>query len=221
MRREWLIREGGDHLTLFFGGWGLDVRAVNHLAGSGDVLMFYDYREIAAEGPPDTTGYAFVDVVAWSMGVWAAALLLSRWGLSPRCAVALNGTERPVDDRHGIPLKLYLLTERGMDERGRARFIARMLGGKEERATFSDRHEPRRELGEQVEELRRVREQASCERPEMKWDRVFISREDSIFPVENQQNWWQDRGEITYLAGGHYPFFQFSSWESITDYGNR
>ena len=34
-------------LTLFFCGWGMDERTVQHVGGIGDLLLFYDYRDIA------------------------------------------------------------------------------------------------------------------------------------------------------------------------------
>jgi biotin synthesis protein BioG len=223
MTTAWLNKEGSPVLTLYFGGWGFDERSVCHLAGSGDILMFHDYRVLPDTPPVDTTNYARVDLIAWSMGVWAAALLLPRWGIAPRRAVALNGTERPVDDHHGIPTALYALTERGMDERGLEKFIRRMLDGPRERLAFDAAHRPRRPIEEQVEELRRVREQAAAAAcPGLPWDTVYISRQDHIFPTGNQQDWWQGRGsEIRYLDGGHYPFFRFPSWESIIHHGNR
>ncbi|MDR0766565.1 MAG: DUF452 family protein [Odoribacteraceae bacterium] len=221
MRAVWLIKDGGRRLTLFFGGWGLDERSVGHLTSSGKVLMYHDYRDVETGDAPDVTGYDVVDVVAWSMGVWAASVSLARWGITPRRAVALNGTERPVDDLLGIPPAIYALTERGMNERGWEKFITRSLADDEERALFRARCLPRRGLEERVEELRRVREQSARACPVMPWHRAFISCKDVIFPVENQRNWWQGRTEITGLAGGHYPFFRFTSWESIIEYGNR
>lgn len=81
----------------------------------GDLLLFYDYRDISGEDAPEVEGYESVRVVAWSMGVWAASVLLSRWNIPVSCRVAINGTERPVDEHYGIHPKIYLLTERGMN----------------------------------------------------------------------------------------------------------
>ena len=40
MRREWITKEGSRILTLFFCGWGMDERAVQHVKGKGDLLLF-------------------------------------------------------------------------------------------------------------------------------------------------------------------------------------
>lgn len=201
-------------MTLFFCGWGMDERAVQHLTGTGDVLAFYDYRDIAGEEAPVTDGYDEIRAVAWSMGVWAAAVLLERWKLPVTRRVAINGTERPVDERYGILPKVYLLTERGMDERGRDKFFARMLAGREEMARFGA-NKPFRELHEQVEELRAIREQAMLIRPEMRWDKAYVSAGDVIFPPESQRNWWDGRCETVSIEGGHYPFYVLDNWDEI------
>mgnify|MGYP000304234684 FL=1 len=52
MRREWITKEGSRILTLFFCGWGMDERAVQHVKGKGDLLLFYDYRDISGEEAP-------------------------------------------------------------------------------------------------------------------------------------------------------------------------
>ena len=44
-------------LTLFFCGWGMDERAVQHVKGKGDLLLFYDYRDISGEEAPEVEGY--------------------------------------------------------------------------------------------------------------------------------------------------------------------
>jgi biotin synthesis protein BioG len=197
----------------------MDERAVNHLQGATDALAFHDYRDISAEPPPDISAYAAVDVVAWSMGVWTASALLGRWGIVPRRAVALNGTERPVDDHLGIPAAIYALTERGMNQRGWEKFLARLLD--DDSPAFTALHRPLRPLPEQVEELRRVREQAVNEPSPLAWDKAYISANDRIFPQENQQNFWQGRCPIVRLAGGHYPFFRLPRWDLIMNYEDR
>ena len=148
MKRKWITKEGSRVLTLFFCGWGMDERAVQHVKGTGDLLLFYDYRDISGEEAPEVAGYECVRVVAWSMGVWAASVLLGRWNIPVAYRVAINGTERPVDEHYGIHPKIYLLTERGMTVQGRDKFFARMLSGKEEMERFEE-NKPCRDIDEQ------------------------------------------------------------------------
>ena len=92
-----------------------------------------------------------------------ASVLLSRWNIPVSCRVAINGTERPVDEHYGIHPKIYLLTERGMTEQGRDKFFVRMLSGKEEMERFEE-NRPCRAIDEQRDELRLIREQSARER---------------------------------------------------------
>ena len=179
-----------------------------------EISMEFNARYISGEEAPEVEGYESVRVVAWSMGVWAASVLLSRWNIPVSYRVAINGTERPVDEHYGIHPKIYLLTERGMTEQGRDKFFARMLSGKEEIERFEE-NKPCRDIDEQRDELRLIREQSVREMSEMHWDRVYISEGDIIFPVENQRNWWRNRVEIITLSGGHYPFYVLDNWEKI------
>lgn len=215
MRIEWLNKKGGRLVAVFFNGWGMDARAVAHLTTEMDVVMCYDYRDINELAFPSFKEYEEVYVVAWSMGVWVASNLVPRMMLQPSKLIALNGTERPVNDEYGIPVKIYELTERGMSEKGRAKFLQRMLDGVEEWKRF-ERNKPERAIEEVCEELTAIRIQSTAMHDELQWDKVYISDKDVIFPMLNQQNWWQERcKDIQIISGGHYPFYQFTTWEEI------
>lgn len=214
MRIEWLIKKGAGQVIVFFNGWGMDASAVSHLETDADVVMFYDYRILSHDNLPDLREYREVYVVAWSMGVWAAACVVPHFNVRPCWAVALNGTERPVDNLYGIPVKVYRLTEKGMNIRGREKFFSRMAVTDEERQFLKGRL-PARELEDQCEELVLIEKQSyGCEKC-YSWNKVYVSEKDVIFPVENQLNWWQGKAPVTFLPGGHYPFAGFKEWEHI------
>lgn len=217
MRIEWLNKNGSDRVILFFNGWGMDTRAVAHLSIHCDILVCYDYRNIKEAVFPSLTEYREVYVIAWSMGVWAAANLLPVVGIQPERLIGLNGTEHPVHDQWGIPVRIYQLTERGMNEEGREKFLNRMLVGTEELKLFVQ-NKSRRKLDEVCEELYQIRMQSTGLQNTLNWDKIYVSEKDIIFPVINQKEWWQNRVEvIRSLPGGHYPFYQFKSWEQIID----
>lgn len=215
MRIEWLNKKGGGRVVVFFNGWGLDAHAVSQLKATCDLVMCNDYRTLECAEIPSFSGYERIDVIAWSMGVWAAANVIPLWKIKPDQLIALNGTERPVDDKYGIPSQVYVLTENGMNERGREKFFSRMLTGKEELSRFTSQ-KPQRELAEQLTELKNIRRQAETLQNTLIWDKVFVSDKDVIFPVNNQLCWWSGKGVVTMLPGGHYPFYQFKSWDEIT-----
>ena len=74
MKRKWITKEGNRVLTLFFCGWGMDEHTVQHVRGMGDLLLFYDYRDISGEDAPEVEGYecpgrGLVDGSVGSIGV--------------------------------------------------------------------------------------------------------------------------------------------------------
>lgn len=137
--------------------------------------------------------------------------------MKPERCVALNGTTRPVDDEYGIPVKIYELTEKGMNERGREKFFLRMLDGADECRKFSGQ-KPNRGIEEVCEELCRIRELCSGVKGKLNWDKSYISEKDSVFPAQNQLNWCKKEGiPAVSLPGGHYPFYRFRSWREILE----
>lgn len=216
MRIDWVNKRGADRVVVFFNGWGMDKRAVSHLESKDDLLICYDYRSLVADPLPDLSEYGRVYLVAWSMGVWAAAQVLKDWAVLPFSCIAINGTEHPIDDKFGIPPSVYRLTEKGLDEKGREKFFLRMLTEEAERERFEG-NKPLRELPEQHEELHAIRIQCSEQKNHLRWNKAYISEKDVIFPSAHQLNWWQGRAVITKLTGGHYPFYCFRNWEEIVE----
>lgn len=215
MRIDWVQRKDKGVVIVFFNGWGMDSRSVSHLRTDSDWVVCSDYRSLKPEGGvPDFSSYHTLYVVAWSMGVWAAANVLPEWEVHPDRLVALNGTERPVDDLYGIPVRSYVLTENGMTERGREKFFARMFADRREAELFSV-NKPRRILTEQVEELRLIHKLSSEHKKCIKWDKIYISEKDLIFPPANQRRWWEGKAPVASLVGGHYPFYNFTTWKEI------
>lgn len=214
MRMEWVNKKGQGRVVVFFNGWGMDEKSISHLSGENDLLLCFDYRHIGQNFCPELSGYKEIYLIAWSMGVWAAANIVGEWNIKFTGKVALNGTECPIDGRYGIPPQIYQLTEQGMDEKGREKFFTRMLNGAEEKRRFEN-NKPSRLLAEQIEELYAIEKQCSELKRNIKWDKIFISEKDVIFPVNNQLNWWCNRADITMLPTGHYPFYYFSNWEEI------
>lgn len=214
MRIEWLNKKGSDRVIFFFNGWGMDAAAVSHLQMEDDVLMCCDYRSLDFNFP-DLGHYRHVYVIAWSMGVWAADRVIPGVGIKPELCVALNGTTSPVDDEYGIPVKMYELTEKGMNARGREKFLLRMFAGSDECRRF-DGQKPGRGIEEVCEELSRIREMCTGIKGNVIWDKSYISEKDLIFPVQNQLNWCRrEKIPVVSLPGGHYPFYRFQSWREI------
>ncbi len=217
MRIEWLKKNNSGRVILFFNGWGMDSQAISQLTGKDNLLVFYDYRCLTEAEWPDLRQYEEIYVVSWSMGVWAAANVIPLLGIDPVKRVALNGTELPVDDQYGIPVKIYTLTERGLNEKGRKKFLQRMFTDAGEWEFFQDTLLSR-SLEEVCEELNLIHQQSHSMQNRLQWDKIYISDKDVIFPVKNQQNFWKAQcSDIRTLPGGHYPFCRFKSWDEILE----
>lgn len=214
MRIEWLAKKNTGCAILFFNGWGMDRNAVSHLKIEDDVVMCYDYRSWDLD-LSELKRYRKKILIAWSMGVWAANRILPYTEICPDVSIALNGTARPVDDRYGIPVKAYDLTEKGMSERGQEKFFLRMFDRSEDRLKFS-RQRPERDLQGVCEELSFIRRESVSVGGNLHWDRCYLSEKDMIFPAANQRSWCLSQKIPIYsLTGGHYPFYHFSSWKEI------
>ncbi|GHV68314.1 hypothetical protein FACS1894199_15360 [Bacteroidia bacterium] len=195
----------------------MDENVIKHIEseeGNEDVLVFYDYRTLDIDSLPKVGDYEQIHLLAWSMGVWAAANVYPILGVVANTFTALNGTERPIDDHYGIPITAYTLTEKGLDERGREKFFQRMLSNREDMVTFAQ-NKPQRALNEQKEELSAIRQLSRTRTATLHWDKVYCSEKDIIFPFQNQQNWWQKRAPITVLPCGHYPFYCLKNWDDF------
>ena len=106
MRTEWLLRTAQRRVVVFFNGWGMDHAIARYLLahtpeGFGyDLLSCYDYGDprLADDTLAELGQYDERVVVAWSLGVWAAA----RSGIEKvDRSLAINGTLTPLD-KHTI-----------------------------------------------------------------------------------------------------------------------
>lgn len=194
MKHYFIQQKNYPRLTLFFAGWGMDEYPfIDYCPVDSDLLLCYDYRSLDF----DLTllqGYQEIHLVAWSMGVWAASVVLQHVDLPVRESMALNGTMTPVDDSKGIPWAIFERTLEGMNDAALEKFIRRMCLKRENTAAFLARR-PKRSVAELKEELQRIGEQyASCGVPDFKWKQAVIGRDDLIFTPASQRNAWRDTG---------------------------
>ncbi|HHE31520.1 MAG TPA: DUF452 family protein [Chlorobaculum parvum] len=215
MKAEWIIHRGGQKLLLLFNGWGMDRRVADWLISSStafagrDIAVVHDYCDLTL---PDWLGEAVagvdsVELLAWSMGVWAAA----RAGLERvDCAVALNGTPWPRDAERGIPQEVFMGTLEGWNDANRQRFERRMMTGVPQDVVESVRSE--RSSAEQKEELQAIADALSSGHeqavPAWNYSKVIVGGRDQIFRAENQRRAWRKAGVpvAEYPAMPHFPF---------------
>jgi biotin synthesis protein BioG len=226
MKAEWIIRKGSTDLLLFFNGWGMDRRVADWLVSSWpdpdlsgrDIAVLYDYRDLKL---PAWLGNAIaesrsVDLIAWSLGVWAA----SNTGLAGiDRAVAINGTPLPVDAERGIPPEIFRGTLESWNDANRKRFERRMSGGVPPEIVDAVRSD--RTIDDQQAELRSIGEAVvRCPAESLafwKFSKALIGGRDLIFSAENQRRAWLEAGvsvnEISSMP--HFGFTHIAGWREL------
>ncbi len=213
MKATWLKQNEGGRLTLFFNGWGQDATVVGHLKSDDSVLMINDYRSLECDWP-DLSAYSEVRLVAWSMGVWAAANTVSHLEEKITTSIAYCGTERPIDDNFGIPLRIHKVNLCGMQRHGTERFNVRMFQREEERLFYGDQLSSR-PLNEMIEELRCIGIQSQTCCASRQWTKAIVPRGDMIIPTDIQKRYWKGRTQIVERVGGHCLFARYHEWDEL------
>ena len=205
MEYKWLNREKNSNVIIFFNGWGMDENIVSNLSFEGfDVLMFYDYSTLNTDFKFSALQqYEERFIVAWSMGVMVATLFEDKIG-KLNGATAINGTLKPIDNRYGIPTKIYDLTIKGFTEESSEKFIKNMGVDKYSQACSN------RTFVSRKHELEALKTYNSNEK--FKYTRILISDNDKIIPSKNQSAFWKIEPNI---KGAHYIFDKFKSWKEL------
>jgi biotin synthesis protein BioG len=202
MEYKWLNRKNNQKIILFFNGWGMDECVINHLDTEDyDVLMFYDYNSLETDFDFENIySYPKKYLVAWSMGVMTATL----FDIDYVSKTAINGTLKPIDDKYGIPKRIYDLTLRGFSLEGAEKFIKNMF---KENCKLP---QPNREFENQKAELEALTHYEA--NMNFKYDRIILSSDDRIIPTKNQAAFWEIKPNTD---GGHSPFNHFKKWSEL------
>lgn len=194
MTYEYIIQERHPRLLLFFAGWASDPTPFRTYRPEGrDYMVCYDYRTL--EGGTDAVqGYQIMDVVAWSMGVWAASHVVPRLGIPVGRSIALNGTPFPIDAERGIAPAIWQGTLNHLTPLSLHKFTRRMCADTDAFHRFL-RVTPRRPVDELADEMRTIsRLQSTLPAPRFRWQQAVVGRDDHIIPSANQLRAWQKLG---------------------------
>ena len=202
MKYKWLNINQNNKVIVFFNGWGMDESVVHHLEFSDyDILMFYDYNNLDTNFDFNSLDkYKNKSLIAWSMGVMVATLFNQKY----TSATAINGTLKPIDNKFGIPQKIYDLTIKGFNEKGAQRFIKSMFNENIELPQIS------RDIENQKSELSALKNYTA--NSNFKYNRIILSDNDKIIPTKNQIAFWRIEPNI---SSGHCPFMLFKKWEEL------
>lgn len=202
MKYKWLNHKNNQKLIVFFNGWGMDECVVNHLQSEDyDILMFYDYNSLETDFDFENIyPYPKKYLIAWSMGVMTA----THFDIGYISKTAINGTLKPIDDKFGIPERIYNLTLRGFSPKGAERFIKNMY------SENCELPQPNREFENQKSELEALTHYTADEKFE--YNRIILSTDDKIIPTKNQSKYW---GIEPNIESGHAPFNLFKKWSEL------
>ena len=209
MKHYWLNKRNNEKLILFFNGWGMDEKSVQHLnCDDFDVLVFFDYRTLQTDANiwNEINSYSEIYLAGWSMGVMISSIFAERIS-NIVSKIAIAGTLLPIDDAYGIPVKIYELTANNFNDLSRKKFLRKMFAVDDSK--FINRDTPA--LKDELIALQGVSAM------DVDFDKAIIPLSDKIIPVQNQINFWQAKSQtkIVQLQCGHYPFFEFKSWKEI------
>ncbi len=216
MKQVYIIKGGHRRLLLFFAGWGADETPFkDYQPADSDFMLCYDYRTLDFDASL-LKGYQEINVIGWSMGVWAASRVMEKLQETDtsfviKNSIAINGTPYPIDDTCGIPSAIYHGTLGGLTGPSLNKFLRRMCFNGEAFKEFLN-ITPRRPLEELKEELAEI-ERMYLTQPttSFHWLQAVVGSNDRIIPPDNQLNAWrkeeensQKKIQVQYTEDAHY-----------------
>ena len=199
-------RETGSEVILFFTGWGMDETPfIHYLPQHRDLIICYDYRSLDFDKTLLST-YTQIQVVAWSMGVWAASQIMKQYPSLPLSqSIAINGTLSPIHETKGITPTIFEGTLRGLNEQSLQKFQRRMCGSAADYKAFQT-VAPQRPVEELKEELAAIQKQyLSLPPSDFAWQRAIIGKSDRIFLPDSQWLAWRNKVDsLEYIEAAHY-----------------
>lgn len=216
MKQVYIIKDRHPRLLVFFAGWGADETPFkDYQPADSDYMLCYDYRTLEFDASL-LKEYREINVIGWSMGVWAATQVMGKLqetdtALVIKNSIAINGTPYPIDDTYGIPTAIYHGTLEGLTGPSLHKFLRRMCFNGEAFKEFLN-ITPRRPLEELKEELAEIeRMYLSLPATSFYWQQAVVGNNDRIIPPDNQLNAWRKEAEISrktlrvhYTEDAHY-----------------
>lgn len=219
MKAYYLNKNNNKNLIVFFAGWSFDrVPFQNSDFGENDVIIVYDYNDLSQlpEEFNDFKNYGNKTLLAWSMGVFVAYLNKDLFeNFSKR--IAINGTVYPVNDKFGIPEKIFKLTlihsKKGLE----GKFYANLFDNKEEFERYLQ-NPVSRSIDNRVSELENLYNfiKNTSINYEKFYDSAIVSTKDKIIPPQNQINCHKNFNiPVTEIDCGHFPFYRKDFWKEF------
>lgn len=207
MRYKWLIENNNKNIIVFFNGWGMDEKIVSHLGSVNyDVLMFYDYRSFEHYNF-DFSKYHKKILICWSMGVFVCNYFYENLKDFDKF-IAVNGTQKPIDDNFGIPVMIYNLTVENFNELSCEKFVKKISST----VTLKEYcTRPTKDLKQELISIQNLKVQKY-----LKFDKAVVSLKDRIIPPKNQINYWLSQNiKPEEIQGAHSIFDKYENWDDL------
>ena len=197
-----------DKLILIFPGWSCGKEFHDKLQINGWHTAIVENYEDSGLDISVLEHYSTIYLFAWSLGVFMASI--TDLGGNVTAAFALNGTEIPAHDLHGIPYTIFKKTAETLTPRNLLKFRRRMSGSsKVFNEIFNQSFSENETNLLQQQLLSILKWQDEKKRFRLPWKKIFLSDDDAIFPAGNMHRFWHERKgdtniDVIRLAGPHY-----------------
>lgn len=213
MQTQFIQQTNSQQLIIYFAGWGTPPSVVAHLSlpPNTDLLLCYHYQHFHLD--IDLSTYHTIQIIAWSLGVWAAQQTIS---FQPQNAIAINGTGLPRHDQYGINQHIFDQTLHHLNNTNRQKFDLRMCGNKTLFNDYQNLTQQRSldQLHQELTYLATTLNQAKT--PTFNWTKAIIGKQDKIFLAENQQNYWQHKKiPMQIIQAPHYWANHYQHWAQL------
>lgn len=202
------INNNSNNLLIIFNGWGFDDKILQLINLSNyDIMLFYQYTDFNLDNVRICKKYHKISVIAWSLGVWIAPIVIEKLNIKIDNAIAINGTLNPISDNYGIPNAVFQGTLNNLSERNLQKFNTRIAGGAKEFALVNE-YFPIGNWQTRKDELQFLFDSICANTVASNiYKNAIIGTNDLIFSTENQRSFWQTTNTtITEYQGAHLIF---------------
>lgn len=192
-------------LIVFFNGWGMDNKAVEHLT----IPKNYEVKIVNFPYNLDNSifkNYEEVVAIGWSFGSYYLCKYLNYNNIKLDKVISINGVPETIGE-FGIPERIFEATLKNLTPETLKEFYHNM--GVDSENLFSNR-----DFQEIKAELQYFKDNYSPEKNA--FTKAFIGKKDRIIPALRQEKYYDSHNiEISIIQCPHYPFNFFKSWLDI------
>lgn len=190
-------------LILLFLGYSFTPSSVKHLnIDDYGLCVVYDYSDLKFDY--EILKEKEIYLIAWSMGVWAANLVLK--DIKLKTAVAINGTPFGIDDEFGIKKDIFYKSISDYDFESFKKLC--FLGISENKIKdFKFNQNAKFEL------INLYKNASQKNEDHINWNKAIISKKDLIFPSKVCLDYFKQKAVC--INAPHFVFFKFKSFGEI------